>query len=92
MCEQFTYVVSILTFVTSYTQHVPDVKWVDGGKPLFHVNFSLVSSIYTSQTHLHNFFDACDRFRNKKITDEDLTRHVKVSRTTTAAVHFAFSS
>ncbi|XP_029112772.1 dedicator of cytokinesis protein 9-like isoform X5 [Scleropages formosus] len=34
----------------------PEVKWVDGGKPLFKVSTHLVSTIYTQDQHLHNFF------------------------------------
>ncbi|CAL8268097.1 unnamed protein product [Lota lota] len=34
----------------------PDVKWVDGGKPLFKVSTHLVSTVYTQDQHLHNFF------------------------------------
>ncbi|CAL8322032.1 unnamed protein product [Merluccius merluccius] len=34
----------------------PEVKWVDGGKPLFKVLTHLVSTVYTQDQHLHNFF------------------------------------
>uniref|UniRef100_A0A8D3AZZ2 Dedicator of cytokinesis 9 n=1 Tax=Scophthalmus maximus TaxID=52904 RepID=A0A8D3AZZ2_SCOMX len=37
----------------------PEVKWVDGGKPLFKVSAHLVSTVYTQDQHLHNFFDHC---------------------------------
>uniref|UniRef100_A0A8C4ZYD1 Dedicator of cytokinesis 9 n=1 Tax=Gadus morhua TaxID=8049 RepID=A0A8C4ZYD1_GADMO len=37
----------------------PDVKWVDGGKPLFKVSTHLVSTVYTQDQHLHNFFQHC---------------------------------
>ncbi|XP_010771881.1 dedicator of cytokinesis protein 9-like [Notothenia coriiceps] len=37
----------------------PEVKWVDGGKPLFKVATHLVSTVYTQDQHLHNFFDHC---------------------------------
>ncbi|XP_054644016.1 dedicator of cytokinesis protein 9 isoform X4 [Dunckerocampus dactyliophorus] len=37
----------------------PEVKWVDGGKPLFKVSTHLVSTIYTQDQHLHNFFHHC---------------------------------
>ncbi|RUS77352.1 hypothetical protein EGW08_014889 [Elysia chlorotica] len=39
----------------------PDVKWVDGGKPLFKLNLHLVSTVYTQDHHLHNFFLHCQR-------------------------------
>uniref|UniRef100_A0AAX7V425 Dedicator of cytokinesis 9 n=1 Tax=Astatotilapia calliptera TaxID=8154 RepID=A0AAX7V425_ASTCA len=37
----------------------PEVKWVDGGKPLFKVSTHLVSTVYTQDQHLHNFFHYC---------------------------------
>ncbi|XP_064167013.1 dedicator of cytokinesis protein 9-like isoform X5 [Anguilla rostrata] len=36
-----------------------EVKWVDGGKPLFKVSTHLVSTVYTQDQHLHNFFHHC---------------------------------
>ncbi|XP_058247470.1 dedicator of cytokinesis protein 9 isoform X12 [Hemibagrus wyckioides] len=42
-------------------QHTgPEVKWVDGGKPLFKVSTHLVSTVYTQDQHLHNFFQHCE--------------------------------
>ncbi|XP_015225962.1 PREDICTED: dedicator of cytokinesis protein 9 isoform X7 [Cyprinodon variegatus] len=42
------------------SKHVsPEVKWVDGGKPLFKVSTHLVSTVYTQDQHLHNFFHHC---------------------------------
>ncbi|KAH9498544.1 Dedicator of cytokinesis protein 9 [Bulinus truncatus] len=38
-----------------------DVKWVDGGKPLFRLNLHLVSTVYTQDHHLHNFFYHCQK-------------------------------
>ncbi|GFS17216.1 dedicator of cytokinesis protein 9 [Elysia marginata] len=38
-----------------------DVKWVDGGRPLFKLNLHLVSTVYTQDHHLHNFFLHCHR-------------------------------
>ncbi|XP_047456081.1 dedicator of cytokinesis protein 9-like isoform X3 [Mugil cephalus] len=38
---------------------IPEVKWVDGGKPLFKVSTHLVSTVYTQDQHLHNFFHHC---------------------------------
>uniref|UniRef100_A0A3B3Y6I4 Dedicator of cytokinesis 9 n=1 Tax=Poecilia mexicana TaxID=48701 RepID=A0A3B3Y6I4_9TELE len=37
----------------------PEVKWVDGGKHLFKVSTHLVSTVYTQDQHLHNFFHHC---------------------------------
>uniref|UniRef100_A0ABM5EVP8 Dedicator of cytokinesis protein 11 isoform X1 n=1 Tax=Pogona vitticeps TaxID=103695 RepID=A0ABM5EVP8_9SAUR len=33
-----------------------DIKWVDGGKPLFKIKLHLESTIYTQDLHLHKFF------------------------------------
>ncbi|XP_053722873.1 dedicator of cytokinesis protein 9 isoform X5 [Synchiropus splendidus] len=37
----------------------PEIKWVDGGKALFKVSTHLVSTVYTQDQHLHNFFHHC---------------------------------
>uniref|UniRef100_A0A6Q2XZ51 Dedicator of cytokinesis 9 n=1 Tax=Esox lucius TaxID=8010 RepID=A0A6Q2XZ51_ESOLU len=37
----------------------PEIKWVDGGKPLFKVSTHLVSTVYSQDQHLHNFFAHC---------------------------------
>ncbi|XP_048826602.1 dedicator of cytokinesis protein 9-like isoform X4 [Brienomyrus brachyistius] len=42
----------------------PEIKWVDGGKPLFKVSTHLVSTIYTQDQHLHNFFHHCQSSRS----------------------------
>ncbi|KAJ7319838.1 hypothetical protein JRQ81_019349 [Phrynocephalus forsythii] len=39
----------------------PEIKWVDGGKPLFKVSTHLVSTIYTQDQHLNNFFHYCQK-------------------------------
>ncbi|XP_038671187.1 dedicator of cytokinesis protein 10 isoform X8 [Scyliorhinus canicula] len=36
-----------------------DIKWVDGGKPLFKVSTHVVSTIYTQEENLNNFFQEC---------------------------------
>ncbi|XP_046699682.1 dedicator of cytokinesis protein 9 isoform X1 [Silurus meridionalis] len=42
-------------------QHTgPEVRWVDGGKPVFKVSTHLVSTVYTQDQHLHNFFHHCE--------------------------------
>ncbi|XP_028992396.1 dedicator of cytokinesis protein 9 isoform X11 [Betta splendens] len=37
----------------------PEIKWVDGGKSIFKVSAHLVSTVYTQDQHLHNFFHHC---------------------------------
>nr|XP_060625516.1 dedicator of cytokinesis protein 9 isoform X4 [Anolis sagrei ordinatus] len=39
----------------------PEVKWVDGGKPLLKISTHLVSTIYTQDQHLNNFFHYCQK-------------------------------
>uniref|UniRef100_H2Y9C7 PH domain-containing protein n=1 Tax=Ciona savignyi TaxID=51511 RepID=H2Y9C7_CIOSA len=41
--------------------HHGEVKWVDGGKNLFRVGLNLVSTIYTDDKFIHNFFESCQR-------------------------------
>ncbi|XP_078419864.1 dedicator of cytokinesis protein 10 isoform X3 [Cetorhinus maximus] len=36
-----------------------DIKWVDGGKPIFKVSVQVVSTIYTQEENLNNFFQEC---------------------------------
>ncbi|CAK6965515.1 dedicator of cytokinesis protein 9 isoform X2 [Scomber scombrus] len=36
-----------------------EIKWVDGGKALFKLSTHLVSTVYTQDQHLHNFFHHC---------------------------------
>uniref|UniRef100_A0A7M4FMG4 Dedicator of cytokinesis 9 n=1 Tax=Crocodylus porosus TaxID=8502 RepID=A0A7M4FMG4_CROPO len=39
----------------------PEIKWVDGGKPLLKICTHLVSTVYTQDQHLHNFFQYCQK-------------------------------
>ncbi|XP_077439207.1 dedicator of cytokinesis protein 9-like isoform X1 [Vanacampus margaritifer] len=47
-----------------------DIKWVDGGKPLFKVLTHLVSTIYTQDQHLHNFFHHCESMKMSEQASE----------------------
>ncbi|KAL1260136.1 hypothetical protein QQF64_007963, partial [Cirrhinus molitorella] len=38
-----------------------DVKWVDGGKPIFKVSTSVLSTVYTQDPHLNRFFQQCQK-------------------------------
>uniref|UniRef100_A0A8B9JVS7 Dedicator of cytokinesis 9 n=1 Tax=Astyanax mexicanus TaxID=7994 RepID=A0A8B9JVS7_ASTMX len=50
-----------LSCLESNSKHAgPEVKWVDGGKSLFKVSTHLVSTVYTQDQHLHNFFHHCE--------------------------------
>ncbi|XP_067852878.1 dedicator of cytokinesis protein 11 [Heptranchias perlo] len=57
---------------------IPDIKWVDGGKPLLKVKNHLESTIYTEDQYLHSFFHHCQR--NQSATQEitgDLVKYLK---------------
>ncbi|XP_076805731.1 dedicator of cytokinesis protein 9-like isoform X3 [Clavelina lepadiformis] len=58
-------------------KHNSEIKWVDGGKPIFRVNLSLVSSIYTEDAHIHNFFEAAQRFSTNTTSDLDIIKYCK---------------
>ncbi|KAG9277624.1 dedicator of cytokinesis protein 9-like [Astyanax mexicanus] len=52
----------------------PEVKWVDGGRPLFRVSTHLVSTVYTQDQHLHNFFHHCQK---AQATEGELVKYLK---------------
>ncbi|KAJ3589971.1 hypothetical protein NHX12_007928, partial [Muraenolepis orangiensis] len=43
----------------SSTKNSSDVKWVDGGKPIFKVSTNVLSTVYTQDPHLNRFFQQC---------------------------------
>uniref|UniRef100_A0A3P9H693 Dedicator of cytokinesis 10 n=1 Tax=Oryzias latipes TaxID=8090 RepID=A0A3P9H693_ORYLA len=43
------------------TKSGADVKWVDGGKPIFKVSTNVVSTVYTQDPHLNRFFQQCQK-------------------------------
>ncbi|XP_072556419.1 dedicator of cytokinesis protein 9-like isoform X23 [Paramormyrops kingsleyae] len=56
----------------------PDIKWVDGGKPLFKVSTHLVSTVYTQDQHLHNFFQQCQNMHSAaKPPEEEVIKYLK---------------
>uniref|UniRef100_A0A8C5CXK5 Dedicator of cytokinesis 9b n=1 Tax=Gadus morhua TaxID=8049 RepID=A0A8C5CXK5_GADMO len=53
-------------------------SWVDGGKALFKVSTHLVSTIYTQDQHLHNFFHHCQRMESSEQASEgELVKYLK---------------
>lgn len=46
----------------------PEIRWVDGQKPLFNVHLELVSTVAARDQHLHNFF-----FHMAKVIDSKKT-------------------
>ncbi|XP_076872027.1 LOW QUALITY PROTEIN: dedicator of cytokinesis protein 9 [Brachyhypopomus gauderio] len=57
----------------------PEVKWVSGGCPLFRVSTHLVSTIYTQDQHLHNFFHHCQKMTSgsEQATEAELVKYLK---------------
>lgn len=43
------------------TKNGSDVKWVDGGKPIFKVSTLVLSTVYTQDPHLNGFFQQCQK-------------------------------
>ncbi|XP_056612154.1 dedicator of cytokinesis protein 10 isoform X2 [Triplophysa dalaica] len=43
------------------TKNGSDVKWVDGGKPIFKVSTVVLSTVYTQESHLNGFFQQCQK-------------------------------
>ncbi|XP_060724947.1 dedicator of cytokinesis protein 9 isoform X3 [Tachysurus vachellii] len=56
-----------------------EVKWMDGGRPLFRVSTHLVSTVYTQDQHLHNFFHHCQEMESGSVqaTEGDLVKYLK---------------
>ncbi|XP_062373625.1 dedicator of cytokinesis protein 9-like isoform X2 [Sardina pilchardus] len=56
----------------------PDVKWVDSGKLLFRVSTHLVSTIYSQDQHLHNFFQHWQNMEiSPQASDGELVKFLK---------------
>uniref|UniRef100_A0A8C2ZGX8 Dedicator of cytokinesis 9b n=1 Tax=Cyclopterus lumpus TaxID=8103 RepID=A0A8C2ZGX8_CYCLU len=55
-----------------------EIKWVDGGKPLFKVSTHLVSTVYTQDQHLHNFFYHCQIMEmSEQASEGELVKYLK---------------
>ncbi|XP_017351321.1 dedicator of cytokinesis protein 10 isoform X4 [Ictalurus punctatus] len=46
---------------SSSSKNGSDVKWVDGGKPIFKVSTLVLSTVYTQDPHLNRFFQQCQK-------------------------------
>uniref|UniRef100_A0AAQ6A8A7 Dedicator of cytokinesis 9b n=1 Tax=Amphiprion ocellaris TaxID=80972 RepID=A0AAQ6A8A7_AMPOC len=58
-----------------------EIKWVDGGKPLFKVSTHLFSTVYTQDQHLHNFFHHCQNMEmSEQASEGELVKYLKVFR------------
>ncbi|XP_064615017.1 dedicator of cytokinesis protein 9-like [Liolophura sinensis] len=58
----------------------PDIRYVDGGRQLFKVGVRLVSTVYTRDQHLHNFFHHCQRMENGLSPAVDLDTNNKLKQ------------
>ncbi|CAL1598352.1 unnamed protein product [Knipowitschia caucasica] len=59
------------------TKH-SEIKWVDSGKPLFKVSTHLVSTVYTQDQHLHNFFHHCQKMNlSEQGLEGELVKYLK---------------
>ncbi|XP_022057668.2 dedicator of cytokinesis protein 9 isoform X5 [Acanthochromis polyacanthus] len=55
-----------------------EIKWVDGGKALFKVSTHLVSTVYTQDQHLHNFFHHCQNMEmSEQASEGELVKYLK---------------
>uniref|UniRef100_A0A8C1TI18 Dedicator of cytokinesis 9 n=1 Tax=Cyprinus carpio TaxID=7962 RepID=A0A8C1TI18_CYPCA len=51
--------------------------WVDGGRPLLKVSTQLVSTVYTQDQHLHNFFHHCQSIGSTGLSEGELIKYLK---------------
>ncbi|XP_028427779.1 dedicator of cytokinesis protein 9 isoform X8 [Perca flavescens] len=55
-----------------------EIKWVDGGKSLFKVSTHLVSTVYTQDQHLQNFFHHCQIMElSEQASEGELVKYLK---------------
>ncbi|XP_051016946.1 dedicator of cytokinesis protein 9 isoform X2 [Acomys russatus] len=69
----------------------PEVKWVEGGKPLLRVSTHLVSTVYTQDQHLHNFFQYCQKTESgAQASGSELVKYLKSLHAMEGHVMIAF--
>ncbi|XP_074819063.1 dedicator of cytokinesis protein 9 isoform X10 [Natator depressus] len=69
----------------------PEIKWVDGGKPLLKISTHLVSTVYTQDQHLHNFFEYCQKTESgAQALGTDLVKYLKSLHAMESHVMIAF--
>ncbi|XP_015270599.1 PREDICTED: dedicator of cytokinesis protein 9 isoform X5 [Gekko japonicus] len=69
----------------------PEIKWVDGGKPLLKVSTHLVSTVYTQDQHLNNFFQYCQKTDSgAQALGADLVKYLKSLHAMEGHVMIAF--
>ncbi|NXY36684.1 DOCK9 protein, partial [Pomatorhinus ruficollis] len=69
----------------------PEIKWVDGGKQLLRISTHLVSTVYTQDQHLHNFFQYCQKTESgARALGTDLVKYLKSLHAMEGHVMIAF--
>uniref|UniRef100_A0A8B9GSP4 Dedicator of cytokinesis 9 n=1 Tax=Amazona collaria TaxID=241587 RepID=A0A8B9GSP4_9PSIT len=69
----------------------PEIKWVDGGKQLLKISTHLVSTVYTQDQHLHNFFQYCQKTESgARALGSDLVKYLKSLHAMESHVMIAF--
>ncbi|XP_053160816.1 dedicator of cytokinesis protein 9 isoform X11 [Hemicordylus capensis] len=69
----------------------PEIKWVDGGKPLLKISTHLVSTVYTQDQHLNNFFHYCQKTESgAQAIAADLVKYLKSLHAMEGHVMIAF--
>nr|XP_037863762.1 dedicator of cytokinesis protein 9 isoform X8 [Chlorocebus sabaeus] len=69
----------------------PEIKWVDGGKPLLKISTHLVSTVYTQDQHLHNFFQYCQKTESgAQALGNELVKYLKSLHAMEGHVMIAF--
>uniref|UniRef100_A0A8C2MZB7 Dedicator of cytokinesis 10 n=1 Tax=Cricetulus griseus TaxID=10029 RepID=A0A8C2MZB7_CRIGR len=64
---------------TSGKQGGSDIKWVDGGKPLFKVSTFVVSTVNTQDPHVNAFFHQCQK-REKDMSQSPTSSFVRACK------------
>ncbi|XP_006890382.1 PREDICTED: dedicator of cytokinesis protein 10 [Elephantulus edwardii] len=57
-------------------QNTSDIKWVDGGKPLFKVSTFVVSTVNTQDPHVNTFFRQCQK-REKDMSQSPTSNFIR---------------
>ncbi|KAM4700385.1 dedicator of cytokinesis protein 9 isoform 10-T10 [Discoglossus pictus] len=69
----------------------PEIKWVDGGKPLLKIATHLVSTVYAQDQHLHNFFQYCQKTESgAQALGNELVKYLKSLHAMEGHVMIAF--
>ncbi|XP_029460346.1 dedicator of cytokinesis protein 9 isoform X2 [Rhinatrema bivittatum] len=69
----------------------PEIKWVDGAKQLLKISTHLVSTVYSQDQHLNNFFQYCQKADSgAQVLGNDLVKYLKSLHAMEGYVMIAF--